>query len=382
VQFFNPFLPIIAAGTGLGVIVMGRLVALRSLMGLTAPILGSLADRIGYRMVVRLSMLLVGAGMLLAGLSGNLLLFALAMVLAGSGHIGFTANLHAYLSARLPYRRRAMGLGILEYSWALAGIVGLFLSGQLIEALSWRAPFLFLGAALLIMSLVYATLPAGSRQQTASPPGARATIQRWMRLSRFFDLGEHAGSAWACVAVSGFNTFAMMHLLIIHGQWLATEYGLGAGALGSVALAFGLVDLTASFLVSVGADRIGKKRGVIIGVCGLTAGMAVLPLLNRTLPLALLAIAMPRFCFEIAIVTGFSLLSEQDPGQRGKVMSMGMTMGLIGATIAGLTGPSAYLRWGVWGLGPVSAGSALVSLLLLVLVVREAPHRSRAANKA
>ena len=144
-----------------------------------------------------------------------------------------------------------------------------------------------------------------------------------------------------------------------------------------MALAFGLVDLAGSFLVSVGADRIGKRRGVIIGVCGMTAGMAVLPILNRSLPLALLAIGMPRFCFEIAIVTGFSLVSEQVPAQRGKVMSLGMTVGLIGAMLAGLTGPAAYLRWGVWGLGPVSMASGLVSLLLLVLMVREAPHAAQ-----
>ena len=57
-------------------------------------------------------------------------------------------------------------------------------------------------------------------------------------------------------------------------------------------------------------------------------------------------------------------------------MSLGMTAGLLGATVAGLTGPSAYLRLGVWGLGPVSLAASVVSLLLLVGFVRERPHGS------
>ena len=112
VQIYNPFLTIFAAGLGIRVVTMGRLVALRGLMGLTAPILGGFADRIGYRRVVRVSLLLIGVGMLLAAVSRSVLPFAVAMILAGVGQVGHTPNWHAYLSARLPYEKRAAGLGI------------------------------------------------------------------------------------------------------------------------------------------------------------------------------------------------------------------------------------------------------------------------------
>ena len=42
----------------------------------------------------------------------------------GLGIACFVPNLHAYLSARLPYSLRARGLGMVEYSWALTGIIG------------------------------------------------------------------------------------------------------------------------------------------------------------------------------------------------------------------------------------------------------------------
>ncbi|HKJ84812.1 MAG TPA: hypothetical protein VKA06_01990, partial [Spirochaetia bacterium] len=101
--------------------------------------------------------------------------------------------------------------------------------------------------------------------------------------------------------------------------------------------------------------------------------------LNRSLALAVLSIAIPRVSFEFAVVSNFPLLSEQVPESRGKVMSLGMTAGLLGATLAGLTGPAAYLRFGVWGLGPVSCVAALVSLVLLVSFVRERPHHESSA---
>jgi predicted MFS family arabinose efflux permease len=137
---------------------------------------------------------------------------------------------------------------------------------------------------------------------------------------------------------------------------------------------FGIADLAASVSVSVGVDRIGKRRSVTIGVGGMTVGFAILPLLNYSLVLAVASIVIPRMCFEFAVVSNFPLLSEQVPRSRGKVMSLAMTAGLLGATLAGLTGPSAYYRFGVWGLGPVSLFAGLIALVLLGHMVREEPH--------
>lgn len=411
VQLYNPFLAVIAAGAGVSIVAMGRIVAARSLMGLIAPAVGALADRIGYRTVMRASLLLLGVAMLVASFTGSVVVFAIAVVLTGIGQAGYTPNLHAYLSAKLPYEKRAKGLGIIEYSWALAGIVGLFLSGHLMEAYSWRTPFLVLGCAVVAMSAAFSLLPRASTdgpptqgeaapspapspstaetsvstdaRDVASGRGARpmaatdrGTAGRSLRrqIRAFLHLGDHAPSAWAAVALSGLNMFAMMHVMIIHGGWLQAEYALSPARLGTVALLFGMTDLTASVSVSLFVDRIGKRRSVMIGVAGMCVGFLVLPFLNVSLPVAVASIALPRVLFEFAVVSNFPLLSEQAPHARGKVMSLGITAGLLGATLAGLTGPAAYLRYGVWGLGPVSAAAALTSLLLLVLFVRERPY--------
>ncbi|MBI9101692.1 MAG: MFS transporter [Spirochaetales bacterium] len=372
-QIYNPFIGIIGAGIGVSTVVMGRLISLRSLMGIAAPFLGSLADRLGYRAVMRICLALAGLGMILGALSGNLYIFGISMIIGGIGSVGFTPNLHAYLSTRLPYEKRAMGLGIIEYSWALAGIAGLFISGLLIDAFSWKTPFFFLGGGLIFMALFYGTLPSGksgnkdNSKAAVKVPGETIAV----RVKSFFDLGVNARSAWANISVSGLAMFAMMNIIIIHGGWLESEYGIGPKVLGIISLLFGLFDLTASVSVSLFVDRIGKRRSVIFGTLIMIFGFILFPFMNRGVVLAVIGIIIPRIGFEFAIVSNFSLLSEQVPEKRGQILGLGATFAYIGTSLAGLTGPVAYMKFGVWGLAPISLAAAVAALLLLIFVIRE-----------
>ncbi len=401
VQLYNPFLMVYAAGLGVSAVTMGQLVSLRNIMGLAAPVVGHLADRIGYRLIMRLSLLTAGIGILLLSTGAGLPILILSMVVAGLGQGGFTPNLHSYLSAKLPYEKRSRYLGIVEYSWALAGIIGLALIGVLIELFSWREPLYLLGGGLIAAAILLGTLPKTERQHSGSeaddgvengstaseagkpvqsiddsaPSAPEAPASRVRRVLKFFYLGTHWKSAWAAVLVNVFNFFAITHIMIIHGGWLETEYGLAPSKLGLVALLLGIFDWAGSIIVSVAGDRIGKRRSVLIGAAGMVLFFALLPFLNISLPLALISLLLPRFFFEFATVSNFPLLSEQYPPQRGKIMSLSVAGGLLGTTIAATTGPAAYLKGGVWGLGPVSAAAACVSCILILFFVREEPHK-------
>ena len=378
-QLFNPYLLIYAAGIGVTGIGMGRLVSLRNLSGLLAPVIGGLADRYGYRLMMRVNLLLVGMGLLLFAAGGGSPLIYLGMILWGAGQGGFAPNAHSYLSGRLPYERRSRYLGMLEYSWAIAGILGLFGIGLLIEAFGWRLPLYLLAGGLILSSLLMRTLPkvdhgleqpegvAGDEEPDASPGGFVS------RIRAFFDLGPHARSAWGAVLVNLFNFFAVFHLMIVHGAYLELEYGLSPAKLGSVALILGLADWGGSILVSLAGDRIGKRRSLILASLGMILFFMLLPFLTWNFPVAVAGLILPRFFFEVATVSNFPLLSEQYPAGRGKVLAFGVAAGLIGSTVAATTGPAAYLNAGLWAIGPVSAGASLVSLGLLLFVVRDRP---------
>ncbi|MEZ4831810.1 MAG: MFS transporter [Caldilineaceae bacterium] len=245
-QIFNPFLATVAAGVGLDVVTLGRLVSIRSAMGLASPFFGALADRSGYRRVMRLGLLMAAAGTLLIGLSNGMWTLIPGMILSGLGLSSFVPTLQAYVSARLPYERRAQGIGVLEYAWALAGIVGLSLLGLWLEAQGWRAPFFVMAAGMAVGFVAFAFMPSAREDGALAPPepvSASSIADLPQRLRAFFRLESNNRSAYALIVANAFFFFAQFHILIIHGGWLQAEYGLSPALLGTIALIQGVADL-------------------------------------------------------------------------------------------------------------------------------------------
>lgn len=377
-QMFNPFLPIFAAGLGIDVVVMGRLVGLRSAMGLLAPIFGALADRHGYRLIMSSALLSAAAGMLVIGTSSTILQAALGMVLLGIGLTGFVPTLQAYLGARLPYNQLARGMGMIEYSWALTGIVGLSLMGQLIAATNWRTPFFVLSVGLFFFSFAFRTLPSvrenvEPRQPTQAARSVQPPSSTWQRILGFFTIHDNAASAYATIVATMFTFYGAMQLMIAHGIWYADQYGFGPRELGYVALLFGCFDLVGSVAVSLFTDRFGKRRSVILGTTGALLGYLLIPWLNIAVVPAVLSAALARGFFEFAIVANIPLLSGQSPNQRAKVMTLSAACVFAVSTLANFTAPAMYTRFGITGITLVSAVCTAVALTLLLTRVREQP---------
>ncbi len=372
-QMFNPFLPIFAAGLNSDVVVMGRLVGLRSAMGLLAPLYGSIADRTGYRRTMSVALLLGAVGMAVFGSSFTLGQAALGMILMGIGFAGFVPTMQAYLGARLPIAQLARGMGMVEYSWALTGIVGLSLMGQLIALTHWRTPFFVLSVGLLIAAFVVRALPI-AREATQAP--ARRVTQDSPRnlLARVVDLfhiESNAASTYATILATAFTFYSGMQLMIVHGLWYSEQFAFGPRELGYVALLFGCFDLVASISVSLFTDRFGKRRSVILGVTGALVAYLLIPWFNVAIIPAVLSAAVARAFFEFAIVANLPLLSVQSPNQRAKVMTLSATVVLGCSTIAAIVAPALYTRLGITGITTISAISCAIALLLLITRVRE-----------
>lgn len=378
-QLFNPFLTIIAAGLGVDVITLGQLLGLRSSMAVFAPLFGSLADRWGYRLIMRLELAIGIGGLLLVGSSTHFWMTVLGMVLLGIGFYAFVPTLRAYLAEQLPYNRRARGFGILEYSWALSGIVGLFVMGQVIAMAGWRAPFYGVAAGLVVAWFVFAELPPTGRSSQVTELTAARHSSGWFggwsrmgeRLRQFFTLAENRRSAWGAILAGTVANFGMLHIAVIYGGWLATDYGLSAEQLGTVALVIGCADLCGSGLASIVADRLGKRRGVLLGWLGALLVTALLPWLNESLIWAVAALVLLRASSEFGIICHMSLVSGQSTTQRGKVMTLAFAVSIVGGTLASFTGPPAYTAYGVWGLGPVAALALAVAIGMMFIWVKE-----------
>ncbi len=407
IQLFYSFLQIIALGMGLNVVVLGRLLSLRSVVGLSAPLFGNAADRHGYLRVMRLGLVLAAVGTLLMGSGAGFWSVAAGMVLSGVGLTGFVPTVQAYISAQLPFAQRARGIGILEYSWALAGIFGLSLMGLLFDHFSWQLPFFVLGTAILSAWALLGFLPkaprgadtplAGNREggtgetRAATPdvsgiledaaekkvkpalaPQLSTVVLRAVRhINALFDLGANRRSAYAVIGANCLFLFSQGHVLITHGVWLQNEYGLTASALGLAALAQGAAELIGAVLVSLITDRVGKKRSFQAGILGSMLFYIALPIVNNGLWPVIGALLLLRFAYEYGLVSAIALVSEQAPDRRGKVISLAVAVNLLGVTLTGFTGPWMYTHFGVWGLGPVSAVCTLAAFVLVSVWGRE-----------
>jgi predicted MFS family arabinose efflux permease len=346
-------------------------------------------------------LLVTAAGCLLMALSNAPWMVMVAILLSGLGTSAFVPNLQAFVSSHLPYKLRARGLGMIEYSWALTGIFGLSLVGVLIAATSWRMPFFLLAGGMLVMSFVFGAMPGGHRPPVDAMPGdaipggrrpaavsaegvsgaegesptsaaglhAKPTVVA--RMLSIFLVGENWRSTYATILSAMLSFYAAMQVMISHGAWLARQYSLDAAALGLVALVIGCFDLVASVAVSVFNDRIGKKRSVLIGLGGSLVAYLALPFLDRGVIPAVVGIALARMFFEFNIVSYFPLLSEQVPAKRGQVMTLGTAISMIGSTLAGFTGPWLYVNHGVAALAWTSAAAMVVALGIVLLFVKE-----------
>ena len=89
----------------------------------------------------------------------------------------------AYLGDVVPYEQRGRLMAILAMMWPASWFVGVPVAGFLIDAVSWRAPFLFIG----LLSLLSLALMVRARSIGATPAAQsqlslpRIKVRAWLR---------------------------------------------------------------------------------------------------------------------------------------------------------------------------------------------------------
>ena len=377
VQSFFSFLPIFALGLGLTIAEMGRLNSVRSLAGLAAPFIGAWAERNGYRRALWLSLVAVVIGLAVLTQGNSYWLTAVAMFAIGAGLGSFTPNLSAYISAQVPYAQRARSFGFLEISWGLASVVGVSILGIAIEAYGWRTPMMILGGMLLVGAAIIARLPPtdrDAREQKADTVTTHPPQKLSARIGNYFDFGRDYVSAWGTLLCGTVIIGTVFHFLGTYAAWLFDEYELGAAGLGRVAFALGIAALASNVLTGVFGDRYGSKRSMQVGTfVGAIAFFSIPFLNNMSLNWVIAAVWVGYLFFELAIVNSFVVLSEQVPSARAKLMTLGAAFGTLGISVANMSGPWAYSRFGVQGLAWPAGVGLTIAFILLMTIVREQP---------
>jgi len=238
------------------------------LLGAVGPFVGWLADRWGARRVILVSCILLGVGTLLTSRVMHLWqVYITAGVLMAVGGGGVQMSTAATVVTRWFEARRGLALGILGGAMSAGQLVIIPLAVWLTLHYGWRNSYIWLGVALLAITLPVAfTLvkddparsgvrPLGARpgvalaSPTATPAERRVTVGEAMQVPVFWLL---AGSFFVC----GFTTGG---LILTHLVPHAADHGFSemdaAQALGVMG-AMNIVGTIASGWI---CDRYGRK---------------------------------------------------------------------------------------------------------------------------
>lgn len=362
-RFAYPFAPALSRGLGVPLTSITSLIAVNWATTVLAIFFGPLADRIGYRRLMVTGLLLLTVGMLAGGIFPNYAMVFVALFLAGLGKSIFDPALHAYVSGRVPYRRRGMVIGYLETAWAGSTLLGIPLIALLINNYGWRSPFFAMGlTGILGIAALFLLFQNGHR----SKPTQASRID----YHRLFREILREKQALGAVGYIFFFSIAIDNLFVVYGAWLEQSFSIGLVALGLGTGAIGAAELIGELMTATLSDRIGLKRTVIggVGVCIIT--YALLPYIARTLSLAYVALFIHFLVFEFTVVSSISLCTELMPGMRATFLSVIMAAAGIGRIIGALMGGPVWLAGGIFATAMVSAIISVLALLSLLIGLR------------
>lgn len=372
-----PLVPFVALRYGVTAEQATWIVTIQVLFGLASPFGGWLGDRIGYRMTMALGAALVLLGAFGAAFAPSLLLLIVACGLCGLGIAIYQPPMQAYISVLTPYHLRGRAVGLVESSWALAGIAAVPGLMWLIERQnSIVEAFSLLGGCLVLVTL--ATLFALPDPPTSlSPSSAASPLTAVLRNTNVLGM-----LGFVFLALGGLEL-----LFIVQSPWATERFDASLTDLGVAAFVFGLGEIGGAVGSTLFTDRIGKRRAATLGF-GLAAIVYVLmPLLSGSWSSYLFCF----FCFalfaEFGIVAALTFASTVSLVNRATVMALTVMAIQVSRAIASRIGVPLWERIGL----PLSETNsllingicaALLTLAGIALALRYADEAERHSSAA
>jgi predicted MFS family arabinose efflux permease len=356
-----PFAPEFARGLNVDLSAITTGIALNQTTAVLGPIGAGFADKYGYKLLMLLAVAVLTVGCFAAGLLPFYPVLMIALGLAGFAKCLFDPSLQAFIGTSVSYQHRGKLIGIMEMAWAGATLVGIPITGIIIEKFSWQTPFWILGlfslvCFFLILKLMPRT-PASVREKRA---GKKQKTSNWKALVKSPKVLGYLGFGF-------FMSMANDNLFVVYGAWLESSYDLSLAAIGFGTIFIGLSEVLAEGCTALFSDRIGLKRAVVCGTAMTTAAYFMLPLADRGLPFVLAAMFWLFFSFEFTIVTSMGLGTELMPQQRASTMAAFYAIAGIGRVVGAFSGGLVWTAFGIAGISLVSGvvcAGALFSILL------------------
>jgi MFS transporter, DHA1 family, inner membrane transport protein len=363
-RFPYPFAPVLSRGLGVPITAITSLIALNQAAAVLGVILAPVGDSFGYRRMMLAGMAMLITGMLIAGLLPVYGIVLVGLFLTGLAKNIFDPAIQAYVGERIPYSKRGLAIGILEFSWAGSTLIGIPILGLLISGLGWRSPFFAIGGVGLICFVLLITF---IDRDDKLPESSFSLLFFWGALNQLV----RQRSALGVLVFAFLSSIANDTLFVVYGVWLEGQFHLTTVAIGLSTIIIGVAEFLGEGMTATLGDRLGLKRSLFLALLFSTLSYGLLPILGHSLKLAFASLFFVFLFFEFAIVTCLSLSTELIPASRATMMAGFFTTAGVGRVIGALIGWPLYLSGGIWATGLVSAAISFLTLISIAWGLRE-----------
>lgn len=357
-RFVYPFLPVIARGLGVSLGAAGVSLSIRELSGLAGPAVGRALDRRGHRLGMLVGLVGVALGCMGGGLSPGLVVFTLAMVVVAVCQLTYNAALTAWVSDRVPYRRRGRALGLTELAWAGALLLGVPLVGVTIDLWGWRAPFFAVAGLNLLLAVA---LPRFVTRDAGHGRGERRRVS----------ISRPGAALYLTLAL---QALAVQVVFVVYGAWLEDAFGFSVASIGLASILVGTSELVGSASTVVLTDRLGKRRSVLAGTVVMLVPLCLLGWVGHNVALGLALLSVMLLGFEFGFVSSQPLVTELTPESRGASIGIAYAVVTVARSLGNVAGALTYTSQGIGAVGLIGAVAVVAAIALLVFSVEE-PRR-------
>jgi predicted MFS family arabinose efflux permease len=357
-----PLIPFVTAYYRVSDTVAPWIVTSAVLSGLASPLGGWLGERFGYRRTMLTGLILTCLGMVLAALAPIFWLLVAAYAVCGIGIAVYQPAMQAYVSALTPYHERGRAIGLVELSWALAGMAAIPPLVLIVEAQgNATSAFMILAFGLGLATFgTYMLLPNEARP-------ARSNDSNHLLRNILLNRNVIGLLVFIFLGFAGVELF-----YIVQPVWASARFNVSLADLGTAALVFGAGELVGSSLSAWLTDRLGKLRAATVGF-SLSAGLFVaLPLLSQSWISYLVCYFVLAICVEFAIVASLTLASTVHVVGRAAVMALTITVLQLSRAGSSQIGVPVLQQSSMFVTGVLAGVVTIAGVVVALCVVREA----------
>ncbi len=254
-------------------------------MGIMAPLVGRLIDRIGARLIMTVGALIIGACTLGLSKAQSLWAFYLLFMISGAGQAGTTLIPISLVISNWFNLKRGRALGIVMTGTGLGSMVMVPVTSWIVVNWGWRASYFIMGWVILSMApLCFIFIKTSPSDMGLKPDGGVIVPQAGPVLQAGLPVGPalKTGSFWLISA--------MMFLLGMVGMGLGlhlipylTDIGHAQITAGMIISIISAMTVLGKVSMGIFADRWGIRRVVVLACAVIIIGILILMKSNTLL---------------------------------------------------------------------------------------------------